>query len=142
MATTKYHVHKGENDELVVVKSKRATAVEVARQVRKDEGVGVRVVTGAGNEVFALAAPRKINMSPKYTRVVGLPEGVEAPEGARVAYVRPKRGLALLDLIDSEAGDDDENRYGVLVLATSTLEDERYATTRDGGARLREGVKS
>lgn len=143
MATTKYQVFKVNaedgSEQFVVTKSKKATAVAEARTIRNAEGVSVVVKTTAGHVAFEQAARKRIKMSPKYTRVVGLPEGVTAPEGARVAYVRPRRGLALLDLIDTEVGDD-EDRYGILVLETGELLDERFATTRDGGQRLKQGA--
>lgn len=147
MATTKYQVFKLDTEggeQLVVTKSKKATAISEARNVRNGEGVSVVVKTEAGTEVFTQAARKRIKMSPKYTRVVGLPEDVKAPEGARVAYVRPRRGLALLDLIDTEEeiGDELEGRYGILVLATSEMLDERFPTTRDGGQRLKQGVEA
>lgn len=141
MASTKYHVFKvGEaGDELVVVKSKRSTAIDAARALRDSDDVSVRVATANGHEVFAQAARKRIAMSPKFTRVVPLPDGIEAPEGARVAYVRPKRGFAVLDLV---ALGDDDARYALLDLTTGDLLDERFATTRDAGARMTAPAKA
>lgn len=138
MATTKYHVFKtGEGcDQLVVTKSKRATAVAYATALRDSDDVSVRVATAAGLEVFAQAKRKRIAMSPKYTRVATLPNAVEfdVPEGARVAYVRAKTGFAVIDLADDEA------RYALLDLATGDLLDERFATTRDAGRRMTDGA--
>lgn len=136
MATTKYHVFKtGEGcDQLVVTKSKRATAVAYATALRDSDDVSVRVATAAGLEVFAQAKRKRIAMSPKYTRVATLPAGFEVPEGARVAYVRAKTGFAVIDLADDEA------RYALLDLATGDLLDERFATTRDAGRRMTDGA--
>jgi hypothetical protein len=117
-------------------KSKKATAADVARAHRKDTGEAVEVRTGTGNVVFSQAAKKAIKMSPRYTRVVELPEGVAAPDGLRVAYVRPRRGFAVLHDADAAEGE----AYALLVLATGELLDDRFATTRDAGSRMKEGV--
>lgn len=127
MATTTYTVFAGDTE--VGTKSKKATAVELARKARDEHKAAVRVVTQTGSVVFEAAAPKKIKMSPPYTRVVDLPEGVEAPDGMRVAYVRPRRKAAVLH--DAEAGE-----YRILDLATGKLRKDTFATTRDAGKAL------
>ncbi len=129
MATTTYKVFAGE--ELVATKSKKATAVELARAERKSRNAGVRVETGTGTVVFEAAAPKKIKMTPKYQRVVDLPEGVEAPDGMRVAYVRPRRNGAILH---------DGDTYRIMALDSGDLLEDEFETTREAGARLKEGV--
>lgn len=85
-------------------KSKKAPAVELAMQLRHDERVDVRVETDKGTLVFEAKAPKKIKMSKPFTRVVGLPEGFEVPEGYRVAYTRSRKGVALVHNFEDEDG--------------------------------------
>lgn len=128
--TTKYTVFV--NDvALEGTKSKKQTAVDLARAERKAQQAAVRVETQAGNVVFEMPAPKKIKMSPQYTRVVDLPEGVEVPDGKRVAYFRPRRNGAILH--DGEV-------YTILNVTTGEELDEVFETTRDAGNRLKLGV--
>lgn len=98
MATTTYHIFKQtvEGEVEVATKSKRATAIELATAIRRDEKVGTRVATGAGTVVFEAKARKPQKKTKPYTRVVGLPEGFEVPEGKRVAYLRTQKGAAIL----------------------------------------------
>lgn len=94
MASTTYTVFA--NDvALEGTKSKKATAVELAKTVRADQRVAVRVETSTGTVVFEQAAPKTIKMSPQYTRTVELPEGFRVPAGFRVAYTRNRKGIAI-----------------------------------------------
>jgi hypothetical protein len=133
MATTKYRVitvnAEGKEKALEGTKSKRATAVELARETRAQERVGVRVETEAGKVVFEMAAPKKIKMSPRYTRVQELPEGAIIPEGHRVAYNRARKNLA----ITHDANATDELPYAVVRFTDGEVL-ERTATTREAGA--------
>lgn len=131
-SSTKYTVFV--NDvALEGTKSKRQTAVDLARAERKAQNAAVRVETDKGTVVFEMPAPKKIKMSPQYTRVVDLPEGVKVPEGKRVAYFRPRRNGAILH--DAETGE-----YSILNVTTGEELDEVFETTRDAGARLKLGV--
>lgn len=136
MATTTYHVFainaEGTETELAT-KSKKATAVEVAREHRKATGEGVRVRTSTGTVVHEQFAKKSIKMSPKYTRTVELPEGFQVPEGMRPAYVRPRRNGVILH--DAESGE-----YRIQKLDTGELLDETFEVTREAGARLKQGV--
>lgn len=114
-------------------KAKKATAVDLARKTRDEQGVAVRVETQTGNVVFELAAPKKIKMSKPHTRLVEVPEGVEIPEGFVVRYSRPRVGLALVEEV-AKRGESDQ--YAVLNLKTSKLSKVRFATTRAVGAHL------
>ncbi len=137
MATTTYTVSTVSTEgELVAVatKSKKATAIELARATRDETKLAVVVKTGAGNEVLALAAPKKIKMSPRFTRVVELPEGVVVPDGLRVAYVRARKNVALLHDPSAEDGE----QYAFFDYAKGVMRSERFATTRDAG----QGFKS
>lgn len=127
MASTKYTVFAG--GEEVGTKSKKAQAIELATEKRDELKVAVEVKTGAGNVVFEQAAPKKIKMSPRYSRRVELPEGIEAPEGTRVAYKRPRRGLAVLHRADGEEGE----QYSLLNLKTGEELEDRFPTTRAAG---------
>ena len=124
MATTRYAVTGSEK-----TFSKKAQAVEAATEIRNDEKIAVEVTTvPAGTVVFALAAPRKIKMSKPYTRTVELPEGVEVPEGFRVAYHRPRRKVAVLH--------DVHEGYRLLNTATSELSEDVFGTTREAGQAM------
>jgi len=111
------------------VKSKKATAMDLARAERKSTGEAVQVVTDAGTVVFEQAAKKTVKMSPRYTRVVELPEDVIVPEGKRVAYFRPRVNLAVLH--DAESGD-----YTLLDTAEGMELEETFETTRDAGRFL------
>lgn len=130
MATTTYKIFA--NDELVGTKSKKQTATELAKAERKARNAGVRVETGTGTVVFEMAAPKKIKMTPKYQRVQDLPEGVTVPDGFRVAYVRPRRNGAILH--------NPEEGYRIMALDSGELLEDEFETTREAGARLKEGV--
>jgi hypothetical protein len=126
MATTTYTVFV--NDvALEGTKSKKATAVDLARAERKAQGADVRVETNAGTVVFEAKAPKKIKMSPRYTRVVELPEDAKLPEGARVAYIRARKNLAILH--DAETGE-----YAVHDFVKGETLASELETTREAGA--------
>lgn len=127
MATTTYTIVAGEFT--VGTRSNKAKAIELAVAHRDAEKVAVQVVTSKGTVVFEQAAPKKIKMSPKYTRTVELPEGVSVPEGMRVAYFRPRRGAAVLH--DAESGD-----YRILDTKTGKLRGPVFETTRAAGKAL------
>jgi hypothetical protein len=117
------------NDETVATRSNKQAAIKLATEARETDKVAVRVETDKGTVVFEAAAPKKIRMSPRYTRVVPLPEGVTAPEGKRVAYVRPRRDAAVLH--DAESGE-----YSLLKLSTSKELKGRFETSRAAGKAL------
>lgn len=128
--------------EVIGTKSNKAKAVELATAHRNEHKVEVAVLSKAGNPVFELAAPKTIKMSKPYTRVVALPEGVKAPEGARVCYVRKQAGLALLHR-PSVARED--RPYTFLNLKTGKERKGGFETTRDAGKAFvaaREAVKA
>jgi hypothetical protein len=129
--STKYNVftvNAEGGEELVTTKSKKATAVDAARELRKEQSVAVAVRTEAGNEVFAMPAPKKIKMSPRYTRVVDLPENAIIPEGSRVAYIRARKNLAITHNPEAEAP------YSVVNFVTGEVLATDLETTRDSGA--------
>lgn len=135
MATTTYTVFTVDAEGVETAfghKAKKAAALELAQATRNEQNLAVKVVTQAGTVVAEIAAPKKIKMSPRYSRVVELPEGVVVPEGMRVAYFRPRVGLALLH--NAEAPKDEA--YAVLDVKIGALAPERFATTRQGGAFL------
>lgn len=131
--TTTYHVFQidAEGTELRELtdkpKSKKATAVDFARDHRKATGEGVVVKTSSGTEVHKQLPKKAIKMSPRYTRVVGLPEGAKLPEGQRVAYIRARKSLAITH--DAETGD-----YAVVNFETGEVLADGLETTRDSGA--------
>lgn len=109
--------------------SKKALAVETARQLRKEQNAAVRVETQAGNVVFEQAAPKKIKMSPRYTRVVNLPADAKIPDGMRVAYTRNRKNLAITHDFDAPEGP-----YNVVNFLTGEVLATEIQTTRDAGA--------
>lgn len=136
MATTIYHVlaiDSEGNERELGTKSKKQTAVELARAERKQTGDHVVVRTDAGHVAFEQKAKKAIKMSPKYTRLVDLPENVTVPEGLRPCYVRPRRNGAILH--DAESGE-----YRIMRLSDGELLDETFEVTREAGARLKAGV--
>lgn len=128
MANTTYTIIAG--GESKGTKSKKTQAVALATELRNELKVDVQVQTGAGTVVFELKAPKKIKMSKPYTRVVSLPEGVEVPDGFRVAYFRPRRKVAVLH--------DIHEGYRLLSTATGELSEDVYETTRDCGKAMLE----
>lgn len=139
MATTRYTVFTTDtegNRSEVGTKSKKAQAVELAQATRDETGLRASVETGTGNEVFAVEAPRKINMSPRYTRTVEVPEGLEVPEGSVLRYARPRRNAGVLHFPEAEKGE----QWAVIDLTTGRVLKDRFATTRDAGQRMNDGV--
>lgn len=108
-------------------KSKKATAVDLARAERKAQNAAVKVETNTGTVVFEMPAPKKIKMSPQYTRTVDLPEGAKIPKGKRVAYTRARKNLALLH--DEKSGE-----YSVFDFVKSQTLVDGLETTRAAGA--------
>lgn len=108
-------------------KVKKATAVDLARTERKAQNAAVRVETNNGKVVFEMPAPKKIKMSPQYTRVVDLPEGVKIPKGKRVAYDRARKNLAILH-------DEKTREYSVWDFKQNKILADGLETTRAAGA--------
>lgn len=125
MATTTYTIFA--NDTQVGTKSKKSTAVDFALATRNEQKVATRVETQNGTVVAEFAAPKKINMSAPYTRVVAVaPEVGDLIKGKRVAYFRKRVGFALLD-----AGRGDYSIYDVK--RGETVGDLEVGTTREAG---------
>jgi hypothetical protein len=129
MATTKYNVLA--NGEIVTTKVKKTEAIEFATAHRNEHRVAVEVITTKGTPVFHLEAPKKIKMSPRYSRVVELPKGVHPPKGKRVGYYRPRVGLAVLH--DPKA---ETEPYSLFDVTVGVELPERFATTRDAGQMM------
>lgn len=121
--STKYTINAG-----TTTFSKKAVAIDAALAIRNDERIDVVVTTDKGTVVFEAKAPKKIRMSKPYTRVVDLPADFEAPEGFRVCYTRPRKGLAVLHNFDED--------YRILNLKTGKILPEIYPTTRAAGRAL------
>lgn len=134
--STSYTVQAVNGDEVtdIATKSVKAKAIELATAHRDENKVGVRVVTQSGTVVHEAAAPKKIKMSPRFTRVVELPENVEIPEGFVARYVRPRAAGGLVVL--HEQGEGIEKPYALLSLKTGKVRGSRFATTRQAGAEM------
>jgi hypothetical protein len=118
---------------LLVTKSKKGNAVAEATAARKaaKNRLHVQVLTGNGKVVHDAPAQKHIKMTPRFQRVVPLPDGVTAPDGFRVAYVRPRRNGAILH---------DGETYRIMALDTGELLEDEFEVTRDAGRRLNSGV--
>lgn len=115
-------------------RSHKSAAVKLASKLRVRERAPVRVMTSKGNIVWERPAPKHINQSPKYTRVVRLPAGVRPPaNGLRVAYVRPRSNGAIC--YDATAG-----VYRIMRLDTGEFLDEEFPTCSTAGDRLKQGI--
>ena len=122
------------NDEQVAHLRNKQDAVDIAKRRRLRERAAVRVETERGTVIFEQAAPKRINQSPKYSRVVPLPRGAApAPKGMRVAYVRPRKGGAILH--DATTG-----KYRIMKLDTGEQLDQEFSTAAQAGDRLTHGV--
>lgn len=134
MATTTYTIFKQTVDGEIEVdtKSKKQTAIDLATQIRREEKVGTRVATSAGTVVFEAKARKPQKKTKPYTRVVSLPEGVEVPEGQRVAYTRTRKNAAILH-------DAEEGLYSVVRFDTGEVLG-TFDTTRQCGRFLADEV--
>jgi hypothetical protein len=84
--------------------------------------------------VYERPAPKRIRQSPKYSRVVPLPDGVKPPSDAyRVAYVRPRAGGAILHSRE-------DGKYRIMRLDTGKLLPEEYTTAGGAGDALSRGI--
>jgi hypothetical protein len=111
----------------------KADAIKKAVRTRIRERAAVKVVTARGTVVFEKPAPKAIRQSPKYSRVVPLPEGVKAPKGMRVAYVRPRSNGAILH-------DGKDRVYRIMKLDTGEVLKSEYHTAGEAGDVLTKGV--
>lgn len=129
MASTKYTVFV--NDvELEGSFSKKDKGIAAAEAAAKaDKRAHVELRTASGTTVHEIKGVKTIKMSPPYTRVVNLPEGVVIPEGVRVAYTRNRKNLAIVHDFGMEDGPYQVVRYTDGEVLASELE-----TTRDAGA--------
>lgn len=119
-----------------VDETRRARAITYAKRVRRMARAAVRVETPSGRVIFEQPAPRTINQIPKYTKVVALPDGVEAPSGKRPAYVWTRTGVAVLH--DPSAPPPEA--YSILVFDTNEELPERFPTAAQAGERIRQGI--
>lgn len=132
MATTTYTIFA--NDEVRDTKSKKSVAVELATKIRREEKLPTRVETQTGTVVFEAKARKPQKKTKPYTRVVALPEGVEVPEGKRVAYTRGRKNAAILH-------DAEEQLYTVFDYVKGE-ELATFDTTRQCGRYLADEVKA
>lgn len=132
--TTTYNIFKAttEGETLVATKGKKQVAIDLATTIRITEKVGVRVETSKGTEVLVLKARKPQKKTPAYTRVVALPDGFEAPEGQRVAYLRGRKNAAIMH-------DAEEMTYTVRRFTTGEVLGV-FSTTRQCGRFLADHV--
>ncbi len=112
------------------VKSNKAKAIEIAEAERAESRRTVQVHTDKGTLVHEVKGVRPMASTPRYSKIVEMPEGVEVPEGARPAYLRLKHD-AVIVAFDGE--EDKTKRYGVVRVSTGKLQKARFAKTRDAG---------
>lgn len=111
----------------------RKQAIQRATHVRNRDHTDVAVIDAEMRVVYYKPAPRAITQIPKYTRVVELPDGLEAPEGTRVAYLHRRNNGAILF-------NNETRRYQVMDLSTGKVLRTTYPTAAAAGARISEGV--
>lgn len=113
------------------IKGKKDVAIALATKIRQDEKVTTQVWTSGGTLVFEMKARKPQKKTKPYTRVVDLPEGFEVPEGKRVAYLRTRKGAAILHDFDEQ--------YWVYNLVTNSVMGS-FSTTRQCGRFLADSV--
>lgn len=128
-----YSIVRVESDSTETVigsKAKKADAITLAETDRAETRRTTIVRTHTGTEVHRVAGVRPMKSTPRFSKVVEMPEGVEVPEGARPAYLRLKHDAVIVAFDDEE---DKDKRYGVVRVSTGKLQARRFARTRDAG---------
>ena len=110
-------------------KGKKDKALELAQATRDETRRTVQVHTDKGTLVEEIKGVRPMKSTPRFSKVVDMPEGVEVPEGARPAYLRLKHDAVIVAFDDAEKDD----RYGVVRVSTGKLLKQRFGKTRDAG---------
>lgn len=128
---TVVRVESDKSETLVGSKAKKADAVALADSDRASSRRTTIVRTHTGTEVHRNEGVRPMKKTPRFSKVVTMPEGVPVPEGARPAYLRLRHD-AVIVAFDGE--EDPEKRYGVVRVSTGKLQKQRFAKTREAGA--------
>lgn len=113
----------------VASKSNKAKALELAQATRDESRRTVQVHTDKGTLVEEIKGVRPMKSTPRFSKVVEMPEGVEVPEGARAAYLRLKHDGVIVHFADAEK----DKQYGIVRVSTGKLIKQRFARTRDAG---------
>ena len=111
-------------------KGKKDKALELAQATRDETRRTVQVHTDKGTLVEEIKGVRPMKSTPRFSKVVDMPEGVEVPEGARPAYLRLKHDGVIVHFADAEK----DKQYGIVRVSTGKLIKQRFARTRDAGA--------
>lgn len=122
-------VEQDATETLVGSKAKKADAISLAEADRATSRRTTIVRTHTGTEVHRVAGVRPMKSTPRYSRVVPVPEGVTLPEGARLAYRRTKHDALILAF-----GEGKETEYAVQRISTGKVYKQRFAKTREAGA--------
>lgn len=127
-----YTVTRTEQDRtetLVGSKAKKSDAIALAESDRAANRRTVTVRTHTGTEVHVVKGVRPMAITPRFSKVVTMPEGVETPEGATPAYLRLKHDAVIVRFAEAEK----DARYGVVRVSTGKLLKNRFAKTREAG---------
>lgn len=124
-------VESDKSETVVGSKAKKADAIALAESDRASSRRTNIVRTHTGTEVHRVEGVRPMKSTPRFSKVVEMPEGVEVPEGARAAYLRLRHD-AVIVAFDNE--EDKSKRYGVVRVSTGKLQKQRFAKTREAGA--------
>jgi hypothetical protein len=127
---TVVRVEQDSTETLVGSKAKKADAIALADAERASSRRTTIVRTHTGTEVHRVAGVRPMKSTPRYSRTVELPEGLELPEGARPAYLRKKHDALIVAFDDAEK----DERYGIVRLSTGKSLKNRFSKTREAGA--------
>lgn len=132
---TKYIVTvQDQSGEFAQVKtlSSKPKALELAQATRDETRRTTQVHTDKGTLVEEIKGVRPMKSTPRFSKVVEMPEGVEVPEGARPAYLRLRHDAVIVAFDGEDV--DPEQRYGVVRVSTGKLQKQRFAKTREAGA--------
>ena len=110
-------------------KAKKGDAIALADADRASSRRTNIVRTHTGTVVHEVKGVRPMRITPRFSKLVEMPEGVEVPEGARPAYLRLKHDAVIVAFDDAEKDD----RYGVVRVSTGKLLKQRFGKTRDAG---------
>lgn len=125
-------VESDKSETLIGSKAKKADAITLAETDRAENRRTTIVRTHTGTEVHTVAGVRPMASTPRFSKVVEMPEGVEVPEGARPAYLRLRHDAVIVSFDGEDV--DPEKRYGVVRVSTGKLQAKRFKRTRDAGA--------
>lgn len=131
-------VESDKSETVVGSKAKKSDAIALAEADRAENRRTTIVRTHTGTQVHEVKGVRPMASTPRFSKVVEVPEGIEIPEGARPAYLRLKHDAILVHFADAEK----EKQYGVVRVSTNKLLKNRFARTRDAGRWVQDNLET